>query len=266
MASTDSLSTRSVSPRASRSALLIAFIVTSALASASLSAAPETTAATPPDFPDAAHVENGCYLSTFVYLAKFLAAHPGERGEPLTVQSRNYDEPHTIALVSWRGRWWGRDEYCGVFAIDCAVETGIQAESLKTVAEAALQRRAARLLKQGRIVIPSSNARRLTADRRAQAVATARTLLPAGGTPFWVQDKGSEVPLLFFRPAPGQIAVYDPVLGTATAETTLTDPARIVALVAARLGYRNEPVEREKMSIPTVLLAANETAKGGVGR
>ncbi len=39
------------------------------------------------------------------------------------------------------------------------------------------------------------------------------------------------------EPGAGQIAVYDPGLGTATAETAAADPEQIVAAVAARLGY-----------------------------
>ncbi len=64
---------------------------------------------------------NGCYVSTIAFLARFQAEFPGERGVPLVMVRRNANTvrwSHTIALVSWRGEWWGRDEYYGVFALD----------------------------------------------------------------------------------------------------------------------------------------------------
>ena len=71
----------------------------------------------PPVFADAAHVANGCYISAVAYLAKFSTAFPAERGEPAAFvlpSAGGSNQPHTLAIVSWRGEWWARDEYFGV--------------------------------------------------------------------------------------------------------------------------------------------------------
>lgn len=55
----------------------------------------------------------------------------------------------------------------------------------------------------------------------------------------------TEIPFLFFRPAEGIIAVYDPAIGTVTSECNVAAPAEVVALVAARLRYAVKTVRTE---------------------
>jgi hypothetical protein len=226
--------------------------------------APATESA-PPDFPDAVHVENGCYVSATAYLAKFSAAFPAEHALTLTVQPRNYGEPHTLALVSWQSRWWGRDEYGGVFEVGRAVGDGRLTESLRLAAETALGRRAARLAKSGRIAIAPATPANLSAARRAHEVATATALLPVRAEPFLVRSGDREIPFLFFRPAAGKIAVYEPVSGTATAETAMTDPAKVVAAVATRLGYRVDSVRPDLSGLRGALVATASAPLAGIG-
>ncbi len=258
MALSHALAARSSSPRSPLNALLFAFVVTSSFARADLPA--PGVASAPPDFPDTVHLENGCYLSALVYIAQFTAAFPGERAAPLTVRPRNFDEPHTIALLSWNGRWWGRDEYCGVFEIRSSVGNGVITASVKKMAETALGYRASQLARQGRVTIAPPTPPDLPVALRARDVALARMLLPLATEQFWIRSAGREIPVLFFRPTAERVAVYDPQNGTATAETANTDAAEIVALVAARLGYRSESVHREPLVLPPVLIASHASS------
>jgi hypothetical protein len=59
---------------------------------------------------------------------------------------------------------------------------------------------------------------------------------------------------LFFQPAVGVIAVYDPATGTATAECERRSIPTIVTMVASRLGYSVVAVS------PDPQFAATETA------
>jgi hypothetical protein len=63
--------------------------------------------------------------------------------------------------------------------------------------------------------------------------------------------------MAFFRPDGKRIAVYDPAHGTSTAVCAATDDAKIVQLVATRLGYRAESVRAELPVQQPTLLASN---------
>ncbi len=191
----------------------------------------------PPAFPDACHVPEGCYVSTLAYLARFQREFPCETGAPLTVVLRSFGGPHTIAVVSWRGRWWGRDEYSGVFDLRCAVAETRDIDQLRDAAEFDLGRLSSRLVRAGRIKTDSDSLEELSDVARRNAVMAAAQLLPCPGQIFWVRRGRDEVPFLYFQPTKGVIAVYDPANGTATAECTPTDIPGVVATVAARLGY-----------------------------
>ncbi|MEJ1970965.1 MAG: hypothetical protein WDM96_00090 [Lacunisphaera sp.] len=67
-------------------------------------------------------------------------------------------------------------------------------------------------------------------------------------TIFWVKDGAREIPLVFFRPTPGVIAVYDPVHGTGLTECAGGNDAKITALIAARFGYRVEDFRADTTS------------------
>lgn len=215
-------------------------------------------ASAPPDFPDTTHVPEGCYISTAVYLTKFRAAFPGELAAPVSVRVKHYLGPHTVALVSWSGRWWLRDEFMGVIALDAAVNAGAVSETLRAKAEATLDRRTRLLSKRTRERLTDFGDRIVAARNETRDVATAAMLLPCDSERFWVRCGDREVPMLFFRPAAGVVAVYSPVHGTATAETTITSSRRVVELVARELGY-NVSGLRSEPTLPGVVLA-NELA------
>lgn len=208
----------------------------------------------PPAYRDTAHVPVGCYISTFTFLAKFLADHPQEQGRPLTVNLPSFGGPHTIALVSWQGRWWGRDEYSGVFDLRWAVAATHDMVQLRKAAEYHLGKLSAWHYRIGKIKLAGRAPDEIADGARWEAVRTAARLLPLGSQIFRVGCRGREIPLLFFQPAVGVIAVYDPATGTATAECERRSIPTIVTMVASRLGYSVVAVS------PDPQFAATETA------
>jgi hypothetical protein len=77
----------------------------------------------------------------------------------------------------------------------------------------------------------------LPARELASVVRAAAAGLPLANEILWVHGGAEAIPFLLFRPAAGVVAVYHPLHGTATAETTLTESETIVGLVAAKFGY-----------------------------
>jgi hypothetical protein len=224
-----------------------------------LPAAARASATPPPHYPDRTHVFNGCRLSTLAYLARFTAEFPGERGQPLVVRMRNADgqvRPHTLALVSWQGEWWCRDEYFGVFSLHCSVDGRVSPEELASTVERFYQKHAQSVMRQSHVqplVVPAN----LSAGQRLRDVRTAATIIPVPHMIYWVRDGRREVPVVFFRPSAGEIAVYDPSFGTGTAECSSTDDAKIVAVIAQRLGYRAESVRAEPAPLTGALVASS---------
>lgn len=229
----------------------------SVLAAATSTLAHPVPDSAPPAFADDAHVSNGCHISTLAYVARFAAEFPGERAEPLIVEMPNADgarRPHTLALVSWRGELWGRDEHFGVFPLKLSATANVKPERVATRAAAALERNAradARNpgYRRAPVAIGSVDSNKL----RHEAELAAR-LLPVPATVYWVTTGGREYPLVFFRPDGRSIAVYDPHRGTCMAETASRDDAGIVAAVAGRLGYR--PTSVPAALSATAVLAA----------
>ncbi|MBI5693272.1 MAG: hypothetical protein HZC55_24605 [Verrucomicrobia bacterium] len=195
----------------------------------------------PPAYPDDVHVPKGCYISTLAYLAKFHLEFATESGTPLTVLLRRFDGPHTIALVSWQGRWWGRDEFSGVFDLQSAVSNKDDTTRLRALAECILDRLSVRHLKGGYITAPNPTSE-LSDRERCEAVHAAATLLPCASQLYWVGCNRGVIPLLFFQPSERTIAVYDPASGTATAECVLRSAPTVVTMVASELGYRANAV------------------------
>jgi len=201
--------------------------------------------ATPPAHPDAIALRNGCFVSTAAYLARFQAEFPHERAASLTVELRDYDGQHTIAVVSWRGAWWGRDSALGVFPLGATVAAQPAPERLQATASAALARQAQREEKRGHDPYGKHPTTLLSPAERAAMVREAAAILPQASELFWVAVDRDEVPLLFFRPDPEWVAVYDPLTGTARARCGVGSPGEIVRAVALRLGYRAEFVRRD---------------------
>lgn len=190
--------------------------------------------AAPPHHPDTVHVPEGCYVSTVAYLARFSAEFPADWGAPFTAFLASNRWHHTVALVTWRGEWWLRDEFLGVRRLNLPVASPAISETVARRAEAAIGRMASQVSRTLRARIAGVG-RRFDA---AQEVAKAAALLPSPGEVFLVSSLDREIPVLFFRPCPGSIALYDPNFGTATAETAATNSASIVEAVAQRLGYK----------------------------
>jgi hypothetical protein len=248
-------------------ALACAFMVTATFSL--LRAGPDAgRPTTPPAFPDEVHVPNGCYLSTAAYLAKFTAAHPAEFASPLTIEPKAYGGPHTVALVSWENRWWIRDEFLGVVSLDRAADGAGITEQLRRHAQTTLDSRAGKMSKRIRNRLADSADLVAAAVESARDVATGATLLPFPSEQFRVQCADREIALLFFCPAPGRVAVYDPLSGTATAETATRNGRRVVELVAARLGYQVRDVSavRGEFAPAAGVLVAATSNHGGLAR
>lgn len=201
--------------------------------------------ATPPVHPDAIALRNGCFVSTAAYVARFQAEFPQERAVSLTVELRDYDGQHTIAVVSWRGAWWGRDSQLGVFPLGATVAAQPAPERLQAAASSALARQAVREERRGHDPYGRRPAPPLPPPERAAMVREAAALLPQTSELFWIAGDSDEVPLLFFRPDPEWVAVYDPLTGTARARCAAGSPGEIVKAIALRLGYRAALVRRD---------------------
>ncbi len=251
------------------SSLFCALVITSSSVCPSFAIARTNTDADsheagPPHHPDSAHVFNGCHLSTLAYLARFSTEFPGEQGRPLIVRMLNADgqvKPHTMSLVSWHGTWWCRDEYFGVFSLGCAVNGEPNIGLLTAQAERLGDRHARAAMRNPTREYPSEAPRRLTAKQRIAAVTTAVGLIPFPHTIYWVRGDTGEVPVVFFRPAPGKIAVYDPAHGTGVAECASTEDMKIAALVATSMGYRADTIHPDlALASGTLVTAASSTS------
>jgi hypothetical protein len=242
-----------MNPLASNQNLRGAFALRFALALFVLPLAARAAVVAPPPYPDATHVYNGCHLSTLAYLAKFNAEFPAEQGQPIVVQLLNADgctRSHTMSLITWQGDWWIRDEYYGVFSLNCTVKAVSDLSQLQSLAERIYARHAAEMSRRSDAphvpVVPS----RLSVEQRIHDVRLAADKVPMAHSIYWVKDGRREIPLVFFRPAPGQIAVYDPAFGTGVAQCSQPDDAKVVAAVATRMGYRADQV-RAELDLPT---------------
>ena len=214
-------------------------------------------AVTPPAFRDAGHVPNGCYLSTTAFIARFAAEFPAERAVPVAMAPRGFGGLHTITLLTWRGNWWGRDEYFGVFALNRSVAGNPDPAALVLRAERLLTKLAVSEVKAGRGSYAPAVPAKLPARELATLVRAAAAALPLANEVLWVHGGAEAIPCMFFRPAAGVVAVYHPLPGTATAETTLTESETIVGLVAAKFGYAVAAVRADTTFATGALVAAN---------
>jgi hypothetical protein len=218
----------------------------------------------PPSYPEDTHVFNGCHLSTIRYLARYLSEFPGESGMPLLIKMRNADGPkrmHTLALVSWKGQAWCRDEYFGVFALGCPYEAQPNLKRLVSKAEILLERHAQTMVRTSGKPLRPNAPEQMSPEQRIRAVKAAVGIIPYPSTIFWVQCGHQELPVAFFRGEGRQVGVYEPNCGTCLAECSIRDDAKVVSLVAARLGYRPEGIRRELRIPAGSLLAAAGAAR-----
>ncbi len=210
----------------------------------------------PADFVDEVHVPNGCYLSAVTFLRKFSAAYPAEHGRVIGFTPAGWSGGHFVAVVTWQGKWWVRDEYFGVFPANLAVGVQKEEEQFRQAVAASFNRYTQEYLKRGRLPSIPWDPRKLTSAQRVQGVNAAAGILPFESELFWVKSGKTERPFLFFRPADGQIAVYEPSNGTALAHCRASDPALVVAAVASRLGFKVDTI-RPALPAPAALVAAN---------
>jgi hypothetical protein len=250
-------------PRLAAAALVLATLSAPVARATTRVSNPPSVVSAPPSYPDTAHVLNGCHLSSIRFLNRYLAEFPAERGQTLVVSMRNADgstQAHTIALISWQGQAWCRDEYYGVFSLGCPADSQANLDRLSTLAERKLEKHAQKMVSTGQAAARSEAPSHLSAEQNLRDVTTAATLIPYSTKIFWVRSGNRELPMVFFRPDGKRIAVYDPAHGTSTAECSATDDAKIVQLVATRLGYRAESVRAELPLPQPALLASADLA------
>jgi hypothetical protein len=244
---------------ASLCSLLYLLVITTVLGSASLCSAKTAKESAPPIYLDCAHFHNGCHISAVTYLARFAADFPEERGQPVIAALRNASgviRPHTVALVTWRGEWWCRDEFYGVFPIHCAASGEPDLQNLPRY----LQAHASFVARHHRVK-PFTEGATLSFEQRLRDATDAAEALPIPNTIFWVHQDGVEVPVVFFRPGQGIVAIYDPAHGTAVAECTLTEDVRVAAAIAVRLGYRADGIRADISSARGGLMVAASSAR-----
>ncbi len=167
---------------------------------------------------------------------------------------------HTMALISWRGRAWCRDEYFGVFTLGCPFEAKPNLDRLSAKAEACYQGHVQMATHFGGAAQRREEPEDLSPEERLREVNVATRIIPYPASIFWVRCGREELPVAFFRPGGRQVAVYDPLQGTSLAECSISDDAKVVSLIAARLGYSSEGVRRQA-SVPrgTQLVAVNSS-------
>jgi hypothetical protein len=217
------------------------------------------TFSAPPSYPDVVHVFNGCHLSTLRYLSRFLSEFPQEHGQTLTISMMEADGTktiHTIALISWLGQSWCRDEYFGVFCLNCRFDPQADLRRLVGVAEIKLHEQAAKVIGTTGMPLRRSAPTQMSAEQRISEVTAATRIIPGSSTIFWVQSGQCELPLAFFRPTAQLIAVYDPLHGTCTAKCSNCDDSAVVRSVAERLGYRPVGVRKGRSSASSAQIAS----------
>jgi hypothetical protein len=243
----------------SRAAFALAILVVTALA------ARADVNAAPPAYPDKVHVSNGCHVSTLTYLTKFAAQFPAEKGEPLIIRMLNADgvrRLHTISLITWRGQLWCRDEYFGVFPLDCPVAARPDPEGLVRLAREALEGQAQLLIRTAGVTLRPAPPAKMSPAQRSAETAVVAGLVPLAIT-YQVRSGNREFPLVFFHPARGQVAVYDPQHGTCVGECMVSNDDQFVSAVATKLGYRVDTVCVDPTALFEIQIAANTPVTGG---
>jgi hypothetical protein len=154
----------------------------------------------PPCYPDKIHVSNGCHLSTVRYLAQFKSDYPDEQGEVLEISLPDACRNHSVALVTWHGRLWCRDEYVGVFPLECRAEPRPKPEVLVEWTEYLFRQQAARLIQRDGAANTHFTRGPMSKEQRLAEVARAEQIIPFRTTVFWIRCKNQEIPVIFFAP------------------------------------------------------------------
>lgn len=240
--------------------LFSAFLIATAVAPTGLCAVRAAGESAPPVYPDCEHFHNGCHISAVTYLARFEADFPEERGHPAITalpSANGITKPHTVALVSWRGEWWCRDEYFGVFRLHCPSNKAPDLRGLERHFQDNVS-----IVARSHRVRPLNPDSTLSVEQRRRDTTHAAAKLPFPNTLFWVHQGETEVPLVLFRTGPGEVALYDPAHGTAVAKCTVTEDVRVAAAIAVRLGYRADGIRADISSVRGgLMVAANPTGR-----
>lgn len=246
----------SLLPRSARRFISLGAILAALLLAPAGHAATRVSPCSPTDYPDTAHVPNGCYLSAITYLKKFSEAHPGEQTRVLGFAPRGWGGGHFVTLITWHGEWWIRDEYFGIFPVGQQAAPAVNPAKLDQRAANTFDRQVTVRRKAGQLPILPWLPGKLTEVQKTDSIAAAANWLPFKTEQFRVKSATGEMNLLFFRPTPDRIAVYEPSHGTAVAVCAEADMAVIVAAVATRLGYTIASV-RPAFPASGALVAAN---------
>ncbi len=86
-------------------------------------------------------------------------------------------------------------------------------------------------------------------------------MFPFPATSFWIRNGKHETPVAFFRSNSKPIAVYEPLHGTCLAECSIRDDAKVVSLVAAKLGFHADSVRAELSPLHGVLVASTDSSR-----
>lgn len=207
--------------------------------------------AAPPVYADAEHVHHGCHLSTLAYLVRFCANFPAEQSEHAVLEMGNPGggrRSHTIALVTWRNEWWGRDEYLGVFRLGIAATPHPDDRKLRARAASVLDRLNRRESAPPHYRRPPMSVGALSAGELAREAAVAARILPYPSQTYWVRAAG--------RAEENTVAVYDPHRGTCVAECVAQNDTAIVRAIAGRLGYDAASVRPDSNAAPVLIALA----------
>jgi hypothetical protein len=157
--------------------------------------------AQPPAWPDAHHVANGCYLSTTVYLANLHEQYPDvvARAENVRLSSGRM---HTIAVVHWGAKTYLRDMFIGIAAVkgdtQCSFDAALSEWRYNGGRHGHRQR-----------TVSTSAERWLDVRAAAQWMAALQPQI------IQVFSAHGPIPVLWWTTADGELALYEPSVGTA---------------------------------------------------
>lgn len=161
----------------------------------------------PPWWPDQIYAANGCYLSASAYVARLASTYPAADATTYTVEIPSCRK-HTIAVVTWNGVKYGRDQYIGVFKIG---DSDPQTSFVATLRRWWQAKRTHRYPEKRPSSIAERHAEVLLAR---QIMSFAKTELVPVITPT------GAVTILTWQTTTGELAIYEPMLGTAVGSTS----------------------------------------------
>lgn len=164
-------------------------------------------ASSPPWWPDQIYVANGCFLSASAYLARLKSDHPEVEAMTYTVEIPSCRQ-HTIVVLDWNGVKYGRDQYLGVFRIG---DTDPQTAFVSTL------RRWWQVTKRH----PYPERKPGSLKERREEVLLAKRIMSFTKTDLvTVTTRAGTVSVLTWETPTGELAIYEPMLGTAVGTTT----------------------------------------------